>query len=203
MKWKIIGIRIIVSVIILLFSYFILYYCFITSNESYTFHNGTLYLKISLKKNSDGSSSIISSDCSGKAEHKISEWKLNYPIFHFECADINADGSEDIIVGVIKPARFDSISRKRIFIFKLIDGFIRPLWLGSRVSKPLEYFKVVHSDSINMIRTIELEENGKYLVADYKWQVFGLTFVKYLMRNGNLEEARKLLTKANSGNEKN
>lgn len=180
---------------ILLVSCTLFLYRFTQSREPYFIRNGNLTLKVSLIKKSAGSSYIISADCSGETEREISEWKLNYPVFHFECADINADGNEDILVGVIKPTRYDSISRKRIFIFKLIDGYIRPLWLGSRMSQPLEDFSVVRLGTINLLRTIEFEQNEKYLVADYKWQGFGFTFVKYVIRNSSIEDARKILTK--------
>jgi hypothetical protein len=154
-----------------------------------------------MNKNADGSSTIVSSFCIQKAGQKISEWKLDYPVFHFECADINEDGTTDILVGVIKKTRFDSICRKRIFIFKLFEGYVRPLWLGSRVSQPLEDFKVIHSKPQNLIRTIEREENGKYLVAEYKWKGFGLTFVKYTIRHVDLQKAIFLFNKPYSDHE--
>jgi len=123
-------------------------------------------------------------------ELKLSDWKLNYPAYHFECADMDEDGTEDILLGVIKRTRFDSVNRKRIFTFKLVEGHIRPLWLGSRVSQPLEDFKVIKQGAKNRIRTIESEENGKFLIADYKWKGFGLTFIHYLARNLNADSVR-------------
>lgn len=169
----------------------------------YLIKNGSRSIEISLVKYKEAGSSIISSEDIGTKENIISEWKLNYPVYHFECADINGDGSDDILVGVIKPSRFDSVSRKRIFIFKLFDGYIRPLWLGSRVSQPLEDFKVIRSQPLNLIRTIEYEENGNFLVAEYKWKGFGLTFVKYIIRNSKLEEVRKIFNQTNTDNENN
>ena len=127
----------------------------------------------------------------------ISTWKLNYPVFRFLSADVDGDGTKDILVGVIKPTRFDSVSRKRIFIFKLLDGHIRPLWLGSRVSRPLQDFNTIPIGGVAVIRTIELEQNGKYLVAEYKWQGFGLTFSKYIARNIDLYKARRWLADTN------
>jgi hypothetical protein len=191
------------SVAALFFFFVLLYGCSASNSNSCVVRNGAQSLNITLKKYADSTFSLISSDRTAKDIHTISEWKLNYPVFHFECADVNADGNDDILVGVIKPTRFDSISRKRIFIFKLVDGYIRPLWLGSRVSQPLEDFKVAKCDSINRVRTIEREENGKYLVADYQWSGFGLIFVKYIIRNCDINAARTLLTQTKSGNENN
>ena len=164
-------------------------------NNKYIIINGSHSIEVSLVKDNEGGSSIISSEHIGTKENIISKWKLSYPIYHFECADINADGMDDILVGVIKPTRFDSICRKRIFIFKLLEGYVRPLWLGSRVSQPLEDFKVIPSKPMNLIRTMEYEEN--------KWKGFGLTFVKYIVRNSKIEEARKIFNQTNTGNENN
>jgi hypothetical protein len=143
-----------------------------------------------MKRAPNNTAYLISSDCSSGKE--ISRWELNYPTYHFECADINADKVDDILIGVIKSTRYDPYVRKRLFIFKLCEGYIRPLWLGSRVSQPLEDFKVIPATPMNLIRTIELEESGKYLVADYKWRGFGLTFVKYIARELDLQEAKKI-----------
>ena len=171
--------------------------------ECYFIQDGNHSICVSIKKNKKGGSSIISSERIGTIENIISEWELSYPVFHFECADINADGTDDILAGVIKATRFDSICRKRIFIFKLFDGYVRPLWMGSRVSQPLEDFKVIQSKPINLIRTIELEENGNFLVAEYKWKGFGLTFVKYIVRNCNQQKARKIFNQTNTNYESN
>ncbi|MES2733741.1 MAG: FG-GAP repeat protein [Bacteroidota bacterium] len=122
-----------------------------------------------------------------------STWKLNYPIYQLQHGDVNGDGIEDIAVGVIKTTRFDSIKRKRLFIFKLFDGYIRPLWLGSRVAQPLEDFRVIVQKPFTAIRTIEKERDGSYLMAEYRWRGFGLEFQQYLQRNTSLSEAKQRL----------
>lgn len=126
----------------------------------------------------------------------ISRWPLDYEVFRFDNGDVNRDGTTDILIGVIKPTRFDSICRKRLFIFKLIDGNIRPLWLGSRVSQPLIDFKF-HSENTGIIRTIELERNNTYLVAEYSWKGFGLDFKRYLAREVPIRKAQRILNKKN------
>lgn len=172
-----------------------------TPKKAFCIKVGNSSINVYLRKNKEDTSTIVSSEYINKEEHLISEWKLNYPVFHFECADMNADGTEDILVGVVKATRYDSISRKRIFIFKLFEGYVRPLWLGSRVSQPLEDFKVIPSQPINLIRTIELEQNGKFLVAEYKWKGFGLTFVQYMVRDVDLTEAQKVFNLTNLNHE--
>jgi hypothetical protein len=149
--------------------------------------------EVQLKSSGIELHSILSSECTEAGTSKVSEWKLRYPVFHFECADMDADGVKDILVGVVKATKYDSVKRKRIFIFKLLDGYIRPMWLGSRVSQPLEDFRVVAGSNGQVVRTIEIEQNGNYLVAEYTWKEFGLTFVRYVLRNSTLPTAQNTL----------
>lgn len=153
-------------------------------------------VKVFLKNISDSLNVIIADSYSGEKRILSSTWKLEYPVFHFELGDANNDSIDDILVGVVKATRFDSIVRKRIFIFKLFEGYIRPLWLGSRVSQPLEDFCLVKTPEQNIIRTVEKEKNGNYLVAEYRWRGFGLDFIHYLKRDINLKSALANLKKS-------
>lgn len=128
-----------------------------------------------------------------KLNEKTETWNLPYPVYQFESGDIDGDHSDDILVGVIKTTRFDSVCRKRLFIFRLSEGRIRPLWLGSRVGQPLEMFHLFHSDSLMTVLTIEKEREGRFLVAQYKWKGFGLSFMKYISRKITKKQAYKLL----------
>jgi len=107
--------------------------------------------------------------------------------------DINNDGVEDIVVGVIKSTRMDPIVRKRLFIYQIRNRSIIPLWLGSSLSRPLEDFTILHADSITIVRSIEIEKSNRYLVAEYEWFGFGFTFRKYLLRELELNNAQQLL----------
>lgn len=123
-----------------------------------------------------------------------SEWELKYPVYNIDFGDIDNDGSPDILVGVIKTTRFDPSLNKRLFIFKVTkDYYIRPKWLGSRMGQPLESFKLTEANDQTIIRSIEKEKDGTYLVADYKWRGFGLEFIEYVERNISLNKAETLL----------
>lgn len=125
-----------------------------------------------------------------------STWELKYPVYQIDFGDVNNDGIPNILVGTIKPTRFDPKPDKRLFIFKITkDYYIRPLWLGSRVSQPLVDFKLKEQKPISKIRTLEKEPDGTYLVAEYCWRGFGLQFTEYLKRNISLNEAQKELYK--------
>ncbi|GEM_PF-1919127 len=129
-------------------------------------------------------------------DHKFAfnnTWPLPYMVFRLDTGDVNNDHSTDILVGVIKSTRFDSISRKRLFIFKLFEGYIRPLWLGSRVSQPLVDFKYYKTKKEGVVRTIELEKDQLFLIAEYRWNGFGLGFIHYLAREKTYCQATKIL----------
>jgi len=110
-------------------------------------------------------------------------WELKYPVYQFLYEDISNNGEKNILVGVIKPSRFDSVVRKRLFVFKFYEEEIRPLWLGARLGMPIENFYVETIDGKNYIKAIEQEKNGNYATALYEWDSFGFKFIKYLDRN--------------------
>lgn len=124
---------------------------------------------------------------------QTNSWPLNYEVFRVDTGDVNNDKSTNILVGVIKPTRFDPVTRKRLFIFKLVDGYIRPLWLGSRVSQPLVDFHYYKINSEGIIRTMELEKDNTFLIAEYQWQGFGLAFIHYLAREISFKQAIQIL----------
>jgi len=74
------------------------------------------------------------------------------------------------------------------------------LWLGSRMSKPLVNFKPAYLiDSLNkmntkyIIKTMEQEKSGNFLVANYKWRKFGIEFINYSIRETDSLTAIKIL----------
>jgi hypothetical protein len=122
-----------------------------------------------------------------------STWPLRYPVYKFLKCDVNNDGQEDVAVGVIKPTRNDPVPGKRLFLFQVKNRSVIPLWLGSSLSQPLEDFAAHTVDSTVVIRSIEIEKSKRYLVAEYEWFGFGLSFRKYIQRELSLEDARDLL----------
>lgn len=128
-----------------------------------------------------------------EADSLTSTWPLPFPVYQFQTGDIDGDGNEDIVVGAIKTTRMDSVIRKRIFLFQVRNRKIIPLWMGSSLAHPLEDFKVVPTDSVTLVRSIEKEPMGQFLVAEYQWYGFGLSFNRYLSRNISLSEAYRQL----------
>jgi hypothetical protein len=122
-------------------------------------------------------------------------WPLRYPVFKMIKGDMNNDGEDDIAVGVIKSTRRDSVVRKRLFIYQIRNRSIIPLWLGSSLSHPLVDFAIIKHDSLTLVRSIETESSGHYLVAEYEWFGFGLSFRKYMYRELPYNKALELLDK--------
>jgi hypothetical protein len=130
-----------------------------------------------------------------RVDSLIDSRRMAYPVYYFKQADINGDGIDDMVLGTIKTANFDKVSRKRVNIWTLRKGVIVPLWLGSKMPHPLYDFRVRTVDDINHIVTIEYEADGLYLVAEYRWLSFGLKFIRYIAREVSLNDALSLIDK--------
>ncbi len=115
---------------------------------------------------------------------KSDEWQLKYPVYQFDCGDINGDSIPEIAVGVIKKTRYSHFVGKRLFIFKLFDEeVIRPFWLSSRLSHELLDFRIEQLEKGSFIRTVEKNTNGEILELRYKTSGFGLKFEEYVTNN--------------------
>lgn len=132
-----------------------------------------------------------------KGGSKNDAWRLPYPVYQFQTGDVDGDGSEDAMVGVVKGTRFYPEKARRLFIFKQIDGHTaageackkaRPLWLGSKLGGILEDFRFVEpadtadGDRRGRIRALESTTDSLYVVSDYKWSGFGMKFDRYIIK---------------------
>jgi hypothetical protein len=159
----------------------------------FRFSHGGGETVISLVK-AGGNAFDIKAETLLNGEKIVSAWHLDYPVFRFDCADITGDGIPEIAVGVIKPARFDPETKKRLFLFKLYDSlYVRPLWLGSRMPLPLEDFEL----SGGKIITLERESENVFAAAEYEYKVsaFGPKLVRYIKKGVSRKEAVSAFTK--------
>ena len=104
---------------------------------------------------------------------------------------MDGDGATDALVGVVKRTRYDSEMGRRIFIFHLAGGKVRPLWMGSRLGGRLIDFCYVDG----RIRAMEASADGRYSVSDWQWKDFGLQFERYLIRRTDSLSAQKTFKK--------
>ena len=117
----------------------------------------------------------------------LNDWRLPYPVYQFQTGDVNGDGSEDAMVGVIKSTRFYPEKARRLFIFKQVNGKPRALWMGSKLGGILEDFRFVDGK----IRALESTTDSLYMVSDYKWDRFGMAFDHFIIKGVDQQTAIK------------
>ncbi len=115
----------------------------------------------------------------------LNDWKLPYPVYQFQVGDVDGDGHEDAMVGVVKATRFYPEKARRIFIFKQVNGKARALWMGSKLGGILEDFHFIDGK----IRALESTTDSLYVVSDYKWSGFGMKFDRFIIKGVNQETA--------------
>ncbi len=114
------------------------------------------------------------------------KWRLPYPVYRFETGDVDGDGKEDAMVGVIKRTRFYPQKARRLFIFKNWHGRVRALWLGSKLGGILQDFRFIDGK----IRSLETTTDHRWVVAEYRWQGFGMGFERFLINDVDEDRAR-------------
>lgn len=89
--------------------------------------------------------------------------------------DIDGDGRAEIGVCVYKTTKFHPVFAKRPFFYDLKNGELEPVWLGSRLARPFDDYRLfdLDGDGIDEIVSIESEQNGHKLLALYDWKGFG------------------------------
>lgn len=114
---------------------------------------------------------------------------FKYTPYQLDTGDINHDGSLEILVGLIKTTTFDPVEKKRLFILRIDDEQLRPMWLGSKVCQELINFR---TRGHGVIQTIEKSKTNTYSIGHYEWQSFGLTLLHYTHEKISFDEALQI-----------
>ena len=117
----------------------------------------------------------------------LNDWRLPYPVYQFQTGDVDGDGREDAMVGVVKGTRFYPEPARRLFIFKAVNGKARPLWLGSKLGGTLQDFRFRDG----RIRALETTDDSLWVVSDYRWSGFGMAFERFVIKGTDKETATK------------
>ena len=124
-----------------------------------------------------------------KTDLQTDTLELPYRVYRFCTADLDGDGKDEAIVGVVKSTRFFADPDRRIFLLKNYDGQIRTLWRGSRIGRRLVDFQA----NGGIIRCLMQMNGDRYSVADYSLSRFGLRFERYVVEETSEDEGRKVL----------
>ena len=120
-----------------------------------------------------------------RTDSTTDRWRLAFPVYQICTGDVDGDGQEDALVGVVKSTRFDKKTARRLFIFKNHKGHIRPLWMGSQLGGILHDFKIVNG----RVFTLQATTDGQYVVLEHVWRKFGLGAQRFIVKGVSHEEA--------------
>lgn len=121
--------------------------------------------------------------------YHLNGYAIPYPVYRFEIGDIDGDGTDEALVGVIKSTRYYPEKGRRLFIYHLVNGRkVRPLWLGSKLGAVLQDFHCVGNGTV---RSLEKSADSIYSVAEWRWKDFGLRFERFLIHQTDLNTATK------------
>ncbi len=114
---------------------------------------------------------------------------LDGKLSEIRVADIDNDGTEDIIAGLTKSVHFDPEDKKRVNIFSCRDGDLQPLWLGTKFIYNVVSFDVCRLEGENYLCTVESDSLGNTYNGMYEWDYFGFALKEMKSANkiGGLE----------------
>jgi hypothetical protein len=90
-------------------------------------------------------------------------------------ADVDGDGSKEIIVGVHKKTRYFPEPHNCLFVYGWDGTGLYARWMGSRLSKPFFDFAFTPPGDDKQQHLVSLEEtpDGRKCIAVYEWSGFG------------------------------
>ena len=126
----------------------------------------------------------------GPELNRVSTLTLPYPVYQLQAGDLDRDNCLDLFLGVIKPCRYDSVSRKRLFIYTLEQGHTRSKWMGTYLANDLLDFHILETTDSTRILTLE-RDSVMFYRGIYAWGSFGPRLVSYFSGGQYEKEVRE------------
>jgi len=95
-------------------------------------------------------------------------------VFRLYLADIDGNGSDELIAGVERTIR--GRLWRRVYVYQARRPDFPPLWLGSRLSFVLKDFRITRIRGRTGLRAVETQF-GKTVSSEYLWYHFGFRTV--------------------------
>jgi hypothetical protein len=114
----------------------------------------------------------------GAARVAWTAWMQRQRPWRVRAADIDGDGAPELAVGVFNKARFHPVDAERLFIYTMHPDGLSPMWLGSRLSRPLASFEFADTAPGlpgDELVAVERNADGSHRAAIYAWNGFGFT----------------------------
>ena len=114
-------------------------------------------------------------------------------IYDLQVGDVDRDGYDDVVLGLIQRSKLDVTEQRRLFIYGVdpARGF-KPKWRGSGLSRPFHSFHLLPEDGGVDIVALEKNTLPEYKDFDwigvYRWNGFGLRRVWETPVRGRVED---------------
>lgn len=104
-----------------------------------------------------------------KGKNPLNIWKM-------EVGDVEGDGEDELALGVYKRSPHHRVMAKRVFLYNIVDGKLKPKFRASRLALPMDDFILYDIDKDGRDEVVSIEIKDKiYYIAAYHYKDFHLT----------------------------
>lgn len=121
-------------------------------------------------------SNRIEIETNGDVYRKDFKGKNPFNIWKLEVGDVEGNGEMELALGVYKKSPHHQVLTKRVFLYNIVGGRLKPKFRASRLSLPMDDFILydIDGDGRDEIVSIEIKDKS-YIIAAYQYENFHLT----------------------------